>query len=62
MADDNVPGSEEADICLVAAGSVMPRYGREYDLRNVDRRGNDDKLGSLDSYGAAPSRAVLIDR
>jgi len=27
----------------------MPRYGREYDLRNVERRGSEDRVGSLDN-------------
>lgn len=48
IADDNVPGSEEVGICLVEGG-VRPRNGREYDFKNVDRSGREDKVGSFES-------------
>lgn len=48
VVDDNVPGSDDVGICFVEGG-VNPRYGREYDLRNVDKRGRDERVGSLES-------------
>jgi len=48
VADDRVPGSDDVGICFVEGG-VKPRYGREYDLRNVDRRGSDERVGSFES-------------
>jgi hypothetical protein len=48
VADDKVPGSDDVGICFVEGG-VKPRYGREYDLRNVDRRGSDERVGSFES-------------
>lgn len=45
-----LPGSEDAETCLeVACGGDIPKYGREYDLRNVESRGNEDNEGSLDN-------------
>jgi hypothetical protein len=48
VVDDKVPGSDDVGICFVE-GDVKPRYGREYDLRNVDRRGSDERVGSFES-------------
>jgi hypothetical protein len=41
-----------ASIGFEVAGSNMPRKGRAYDLRNVVRRGKDDREGSLDNCQA----------
>lgn len=46
---DSVPGSEVADTCLLEAGGTIPRYGRLYDFKNVVSRGNEDRVGSLES-------------
>lgn len=46
-----MPGGMLSATCPFATeAGVMPRYGRAYDLRNVDNNGNDDNEGSFDSY------------
>jgi hypothetical protein len=40
------------DICFELAGGTTPRKGSAYDLRNVVRRGKDDREGSLDNCQA----------
>ena len=51
--DDKEPGSEALEICFEAGDEPMPRKGREYDLRNEDKSGRDERLGSLESYPSA---------
>ena len=50
VTSDSVPGSEEAEICLEEAGGTIPKYGREYDLRNTRSNGREESDGSLDNY------------
>ncbi len=48
---DSVPGSEEAETCFdVDEGGAIPKYGREYDFRNIESSGREDNVGSLESY------------
>lgn len=45
-----MPGSAEEEICLLEpGGGVMPKKGLEKYLKNVVRRGNENKLESLDN-------------